>query len=53
MRRGFTLVEILIVLAVVALLIAVLIQFYKGMQSDAGRARAAGETQVSLPVLAP
>jgi prepilin-type N-terminal cleavage/methylation domain-containing protein len=45
MRRGFTLIEMLIVMAVVSILIAIIIPSYRGMQNDAWIAKAEKEAQ--------
>lgn len=44
-RRGFTLIEMLIVMAVVSILIAIIIPSYRGMQNDAWIAKAEKECQ--------
>jgi len=45
MRKGFTLMEILIVMAVVAILVAVIIPSYRSIQNDAWTAKATIETR--------
>ena len=45
LRKGFTLIEMLIVMAVVSILIAIIIPSYRGMQNDAWIAKAEKEAQ--------
>ena len=45
MKKGFTLIEMLIVMAVVSILIAIIIPSYRGMQNDAWNAKAVKEAQ--------
>ena len=45
MKKGFTLIEMLIVMAVVSILIAIIIPSYRGMQNDAWIAKAEKECQ--------
>ncbi len=44
-KKGFTLIEMLIVMAVVSILIAIIIPSYRGMQQDAWIAKAEKELQ--------
>jgi prepilin-type N-terminal cleavage/methylation domain-containing protein len=43
MRRGFTLIEIMIVIAVIAILAGIALPYFKGMQDEGNSAKAAGE----------
>lgn len=43
MKRGFTLIEILIVIAVIAILVGMSLPYMKGMQDEGRTAEAAGE----------
>jgi len=45
-RKGFTLVELLIVMAVIAILIAIAIPSFRGMQLEAKKSRAQGDVRV-------
>lgn len=45
LKKGFTLIEMLIVMAVVSILIAIIIPSYRGMQQDAWIAKAEKELQ--------
>jgi len=45
LKKGFTLIEMLIVMAVVSILIAIIIPSYRGMQQDAWHAKAEKELQ--------
>lgn len=45
LRKGFTLIEMLIVMAVVAILVAIIIPSYRGMQNEAWIAKAEKEVQ--------
>ncbi len=43
MRRGFTLIEMMIVIAVIAILAGISLPYFKGMQDEGNTAKAAGE----------
>lgn len=43
MRRGFTLIELMIVIAVMAILIGISLPYMKGMRDEGNAAKAAGE----------
>ena len=43
MKRGFTLIEIMIVIAVIAILAGIALPYFKGMQDEGNTAKAAGE----------
>ncbi len=43
MKRGFTLIEIMIVISVIAILIGISLPYVKGMQDEGNTAKAAGE----------
>jgi len=45
-RRGFTLVELLIVMAVIAILIGIAIPAFRGMQQEARKTKAEGDVRV-------
>ena len=46
MKKGFTLVELLIVMAVIAILIGIAIPSFRGMQQEAWRTQAEGDVRV-------
>jgi prepilin-type N-terminal cleavage/methylation domain-containing protein len=46
MKKGFTLVELLIVMAVIAILIGIAIPSFRGMQQEAWRTQAQGDVRV-------
>ena len=46
MKKGFTLVELLIVMAVIAILIGIAIPSFRGMQQEAWRTQSEGDTRV-------
>jgi len=46
MKRAFTLIELLIVMAVIAILIAIAIPSFRGMQNEARKTRAEGDIRV-------
>jgi len=46
MRKGFTLIEILIVLTVIAILVAVAVPAFRGVQMDAKQSRAMADLKV-------
>ena len=46
MRKAFTLIELLIVMAVIAVLIGIAIPSFRGMQDEAKRAKAGGDLRV-------
>jgi len=43
MKRGFTLIELMIVIAVMSILIGISLPYFKGMQDEGNVAKAAGE----------
>ncbi len=45
-RKGFTLIELLIVMAVIAVLIGIAIPSFRGMQTEAKKAKAQGDLRV-------
>jgi len=46
MRKAFTLIELLIVMAVIAILIAIAIPSFRGMQNEARKTKAQGDVRV-------
>jgi len=46
MRKAFTLIELLIVMAVIAILIGIAIPSFRGMQEEAKKAKAGGDLRV-------
>jgi prepilin-type N-terminal cleavage/methylation domain-containing protein len=46
MKKGFTLVELLIVMAVIAILIGIAIPSFRGMQQEANKTKAEGDLRV-------
>ena len=44
--KAFTLIELLIVMAVIAILIAIAIPSFRGMQTEARQTKAQGDTRV-------
>ncbi len=46
MKKAFTLIELLIVMAVIAILIAIAIPSFRGMQSEARKTKAQGDVRV-------
>ena len=46
MKKGFTLVELLIVMAVIAILIGIAIPSFRGMQQEANKTKAQGDLRV-------
>ena len=45
LKRGFTLIEMMIVMAVVSILVAIIIPSYRGMQDEAWQVKAEKELQ--------
>ena len=45
-KKGFTLVELLIVMAVIAILIAIAIPSFRGMQQEANKSKSQGDVRV-------
>ncbi|MFA4858719.1 MAG: prepilin-type N-terminal cleavage/methylation domain-containing protein, partial [Candidatus Margulisiibacteriota bacterium] len=46
MKKGFTLVELLIVMAVIAILIGIAIPSFRGMQQEAWKTQCEGDVRV-------
>ncbi len=51
MKRGFTLIELMIVISVMAILIGISLPYFKGMQDEGNSAKAAGELRTLATAL--
>ena len=51
MKRGFTLIELMIVISVMAILMGIALPYFKGMQDEGNSAKAAGELRTLATAL--